>query len=1123
MTEPRRALVVVGCSAGGVEALTTLLRGVPAGFPAPIVVAQHLAPARPSRLAEILARHCALRVCSVAERERLEPGVVYVVPPDRNVEVNDGEVVLRETDARPMPSVDLLFSSAANAYGEDLVAVILTGMGSDGAAGARDVKRAGGTIIVENPETASFPSMPESLAKSTVDVAASLERIGPLLNELVTGASLVAEPDDEALLAKLLEQVRAQSGIDFASYKPATIQRRLQRRIVATDAGSLAGYLRHLEAEPDELRRLTSSFLIKVTEFLRDREFFECLRAQLLPDIIAAARTRGRELRIWSAGCATGEEAYSVAILLCELLGDEIDSFSVRIFATDVDADAVAFARRARYPVGALADLEPALLERYFSYEHGAYVVRKRLRSLTVFGEHDLGQRAPFPHIDLVLCRNVLIYFTGELQRRTLQLFAYSLRDGGYLALGRAETTTPAAEYFTPQNALLRIYRRRGDRVLLPPARLRTSRAFARSSLGGTGPSTARPLVPGEPAAHALDREALLAVLPLGVVLVDRRYDVMEINSAARQLLGIYRPALGEDLVHLSPAALAAALRGAIDAVFGGEPRATVGAVELAAKAEGQSVVLRVTVVPHGAAAGGEELAHALVLLEDVTALVESRRRLEATSAQSSREVEAYQAKLGELSPRIGQLEAEKRALEEGTVSLKGVLAGVETQLQRAEALRASLADVNRELLAANAELSKSTERLRAHNERLESESEANQAATEEVETLNEEFQATNEELETLNEELQATVEELNTTNNDLEARGVELRELALIADGERARLAAVLASIGDAVVVVDPKGAVLLANAAFHQMFGEAGPVPADASGQPLPKEAGPLRRAARGESFKMEFTEGEGGPRRWFEATGQPIQTGSGEPAGGVVSVRDISERSLRDLQDRFLTMVGHELRTPLVPLQGYLEMVLRLLPEHEPDDRARRYATTALEQLRRFAGLVNDVVDATRLHTGRFSVHLAPLDLTALVAKTVRLPIGDVEPLKVVLRVPEEPLVVNGDGPRLQQVIVNLLSNAARYAAGTDHVDVRLARVSPARIKLEVQDYGPGIAAEELASLFTPFFQGTRERRQARGGLGLGLFICKEIVEAHGGTIEVTSQGGTTLAVLLPLAAE
>jgi two-component system CheB/CheR fusion protein len=219
----------------------------------------------------------------------------------------------------------------------------------------------------------------------------------------------------------------------------------------------------------------------------------------------------------------------------------------------------------------------------------------------------------------------------------------------------------------------------------------------------------------------------------------------------------------------------------------------------------------------------------------------------------------------------------------------------------------------------------------------------------------------------------------------------------------------------------------------------------------------------------------------------------------------------------------MVGHELRTPLVPLQGYLEMVLRLLPENEADDRARRYAKTALDQLRRFAGLVGDVVDATRLHTGRFSVQLAPLDLGALVAQTVRLPIGDAQPPNVVLSVPETPLVVNGDAARLQQVIVNLLSNAARYAPGSDHVDVRLLREPGQRVKLEVQDYGPGIAAAELANLFTPFFQGAHEDRGARGGLGLGLFICKEIVEAHGGTIEVSSSGGTTFAVHLPLASE
>ena len=473
---PAPQLVVVGASAGGIEALSVLVATLPADFSAPVVVAQHLDPARPSHLGEILGRRGPLPVRTVGGREPLASGVVYVVPADRDVEVAAGAVRVLADGAGPTPSIDRLLRSAAAAYGEGLIAVVLTGAGADGAAGAHDVRRAGGTVVVQDPATARFPAMPRSLAPATVDFTVELAAIGPLLHELLSGPRRVALPAEDGRLRALLAQLRERTGVDFAGYKPPTLLRRLQRRLVATGTHSLAAYLEHLERHPEEWQRLASSFLIQVTGFFRDPELYAHLRERVLPELVAAARTRGDELRLWSAGCATGEEAYSLAILVAEALGDDLEGFSVRVFATDLDAEAVAFARRGVYPAAALAGVPPDLRERYFAAADGEYAVRKRVRALTVFGQHDLGQRAPFPRIDLALCRNVLIYFTPELQRRALQLFAFALRDGGYLALGKAETTTPLAAYFAVADARLKVYRRQGaDPVALPPARLRAA------------------------------------------------------------------------------------------------------------------------------------------------------------------------------------------------------------------------------------------------------------------------------------------------------------------------------------------------------------------------------------------------------------------------------------------------------------------------------------------------------------------------------------------------------------------------------------------------------------------------------------------------------------------------
>ncbi len=472
-------LVVVGSSAGGVEALSTLVAALPPNFPAPIVLAQHLDPTYPSHLGEILARHSTLPVRTVTNQEPLLSGVVYVVPADRHVEVTDHVVRVRtdgETSRRsPKPSVDRLLTTAARVYGERMIAVILTGTGSDGTLGARAVKAAGGLVLIENPVTAAYPGMPESLAPSTVDLVADLARIGPLLADLLTtpypaalgpvsAESTPTEAEEEELsFQTLLTLVRERSGIDFSRYKRPTILRRLQRRLVATGMRRLPDYLSYLARRPEEYARLVGSFLINVTGFFRDPELFAALRDQVLPDLIVHARTHGHELRLWSAGCATGEEAYSLAILVAEALGGEIDQFSVQIFATDLDEESVAFARRGLYSPASLASVPKNLRARYFTEldrsltrtaegrvesspvdrNAALYEVTPHLRSLVVFGQHDLGQRAPFPRIDLVLCRNVLMYFTPELQKHTLQLFAFALRDGGYLALGKAETSKP--------------------------------------------------------------------------------------------------------------------------------------------------------------------------------------------------------------------------------------------------------------------------------------------------------------------------------------------------------------------------------------------------------------------------------------------------------------------------------------------------------------------------------------------------------------------------------------------------------------------------------------------------------------------------------------------------------
>jgi len=1161
-------LVVIGSSAGGIEALSTFVASLPEDFPAPIVIAQHLDPQYPSRLREILAARTTLPVHASFDQEHMQVGHIYVIPADRHVTIADTTLtLLGDHIGRPKPSINLLFSTAAEAYGEGLIAVILTGSGSDGAVGAQEVKRAGGAVIIQNPATAAFPSMPRSLAPTVVDFVMNIAEIGPLVYDLLTNNAALARPAEARSFQAFLQQLHERSGLDFTAYKPPTIQRRLQRRMVATGATTLATYRRYLNTHPDEYSRLISAFLIKVTEFFRDRDLFSYLRETTLPELIEAARQRGYELRLWSAGCATGEEAYSLAILLAELLGDELDRFTIRIFATDLDTDAINFARRGVYSPASLQSLPPDIVERYFHRIDGEYEVRKRVRNLVVFGQHDLGQRAPFPRIDLILCRNVLIYFSQELQRRVLHLFAYSLRDQGYLVLGKAESVSPLSEYFATVQPAFKLYRRYGERLPIPVGQFKDAPTLNPVNLGASlGGLTLLPTRDVSRARSSIEKlGALVFNLPIGVVVVDRRYDVQIINSLAHQLLEIHRSAIGEDLLHLAERVPTKPLRAIIDGALHNETQPpTQGTLPIETEA-GPERFLHVVGYPHQFEGDDGPVASVLLLITDVTEQAQAQQREIAAPAQPDA-ASAPQPKAADPNTIIQRLEAENRQLT--------------TQAQRLMAANRELRDANRDLTATNVELHQANEEYLVNTEEV-------QAAAEEVETLNEELQATNEELETLNEELQATVEELNATNDDLEARSGELQGLAQereeqrkASEAARSQLEAVLLGMADAVLVVNSAGQTILVNRAYTQWFGVGETPPfADERGVPVESDALPRQRAARGEVFTSVYTMplpvgesvGFGETTRWYEASGRPIEV-EGVARGGVVVIRDISERSLRRLQTEFLALASHELNTPLTAAQTALQMAARTVAAMErgaraseqndgaarwpqtgvaegsgshigretptveaaPDSASHSTGATAeflqrqiemsLRQVRHLGTLIGDLVDVGRLQTGKLRLQAQPVALRDIVEQAVQT-VQLTTTQEITLTAPDEPLMMNGDAIRIDQIIFNLLNDAVVHASQSKRVDVRLRREGN-RAELQVQDYGPGIAADKLPHLFNRFFQvdrvGAHKKSQRQGGLGVGLFITRELANAHGGDVSVSSRPGvgTTFTVTLPL---
>jgi two-component system CheB/CheR fusion protein len=611
---------------------------------------------------------------------------------------------------------------------------------------------------------------------------------------------------------------------------------------------------------------------------------------------------------------------------------------------------------------------------------------------------------------------------------------------------------------------------------------------------------------------------------------VDQQYDIQIINAEAIRLLGIYTPTAGKDLLHVTQGVPIAPLRATLDAAFHRptdmpDESATIITVQTM---DGEPQHLLVACYPHRSkrerAAGADpkvptEPDMVMVLVSNMTHLV----RQQQTAAEMSARAQVEHL----LAQSSGQSDIELRYRD---------------QIEENARLRAQVAEIsslNYTLLHSNHQLVEANLDLRGANEDLLVGREEAEAGTEEIKTLNEELQATNEELVTVNEELEATIEELHTANDDLTVRSRELQRMTVsleqqhhVSEAARTQLEAILLSMGDALMVLDPGGVATLTNAAYTRMFGhaDAGVVAEDPLGHPLPPEAQPQQRAAAGSPFTMQFARtAPDGARQSFEATGQPIMNGS-TTQGSVVTIRDITERRLRLVQEQFLAVASHELRSPLTSLLMALQLLAKQSLASANGLDMQTAIRLALRQGQRLRVLVNDLLDVDRVQQEKLRLELALVDLGALLAETIETVRLDTQGPTIVLDSSVEPLVVMADATRLEQIILNLLTNAIKYAPCTQRIEVRLRRVDAStggaaegdEAELQVKDYGPGISATDLPQIFTRYFQSPQQDSSALDGLGLGLYITKELVTAHGGSIAATSVigEGAIFTVRLPL---
>jgi two-component system CheB/CheR fusion protein len=734
---PGFLVVGIGASAGGLEALMHLLHGIPTDIGAAFVVVQHMAAKQESLLPGLLAANARLPVVQVSDGMPLEPNRVHVIPPDSEMGVAEGRLLLvpRGDDRRKFMPVDFFFRSLAEYARSQSIGVILSGTASDGALGLKEIKGVGGITIAQEPGTARYDGMPRAaIATGAVDlvlppegITRELVRIArhPLVQPGETRRTDVPLAGDEHL-GKIFTLLRSATGVDFTHYKQPTIRRRLQRRLVLHKLHALDQYVAYLRQNPAEVQALYRDILINVTRFFREPESFDVMREKVFPRVLQR-RGADEPIRVWVPGCSTGEEAYSIAIALLEYIGDRGQAADVQIFATDISETAVDHARAGVYPESIAADVSPERLRQFFMKIDGSYRINKTVRDMCVFARQDLTRDPPFSRLDLVVCRNVLIYLGPVLQKKLMNVFHYAIRPDGFLMLGSAETAGPHSDLFTTADKKFRLYTKKA--------------AVARADLGfqhppdprgldRPGPGRRGPAAP-EPRGSAVQNEAtrvILARYAPPAVIVDADYQIVQFRGQTGAYL---EPAPGDaslNLLKMAREGLLYALRTALHEARG--RGIAVRKERLRVKSNGHLRDVNLEVVPIQLTG---EARHFLVLFEDTTV------RPTPAPAPDPRHA----------AP--GKAERRRRGDE-------GRVARLEEELA---ASREFLQSIIQDLEATNEELQSANEEILSSNEEL-------QSTNEELDTAKEELQSTNEELNTLNDELHGRNEELNRVNSDL-------------------------------------------------------------------------------------------------------------------------------------------------------------------------------------------------------------------------------------------------------------------------------------------------------------------------------------------------------------------
>jgi two-component system CheB/CheR fusion protein len=1154
---------------------------------------------------ELIARYSEMPVVLAEDGMPLRANHIHLLPPRKEMIVRERRLVLTDKDPKTFSlPIDTFFRSLAIDAGDRAVAVVLSGSGSDGSRGAVDVHSAGGTVLAETPTSARFDGMPLSvIATGCVHEAhppADLARVLCGLPPAPPAADEASALSDDPAMDGIFRLLRDQFGIDFSLYKTSTVGRRIQRRIDMLRIASMNDYLEALRADPAELDTLYQDLLIGVTQFFRDPAAFMQLEEEIIPKLLEGISNE-QEVRIWCAGCGTGEEAYSIAILFREALERSKRAVNVKILATDVHQQSLDVASAGIFGEEQLTNVSAARLSRFFTRRSSGFQISQDLRQMIVFARHNVTKDAPFTKMHFISCRNMLIYLQPNAQRSVLSLFHFGLASGGVLFLGPSETPGQLADEFVTIDDRWKIYRKRRDVHLLSHVRL----PINRQQQGRRPSSVEVSRVHGtDPLMLQTYDQLLDRFMPPGF-LIDEARVLVDSFAGAERILRVRRRRPSTNILDLLDDELRSIVAGAIQRAFKDLKRVSYSGVRVPT----ESGELRCTVI-------AEPLIH-------------PRTNVLLTFPDLGNE---------ELNGRLP-------ADEVVTTDVRAIPAD-QASKERLDALEAELNYTKETLQATIEELETSNEEMQATNEELV-------ASNEELQSTNEELHSVNEELYTVNAEYQQKIQELKELNTDMahllegtdvgtvfldsdlrirrftsqiagvfrfqkfdvgrEIRdfshnivrpalldeivkvrrdGVEIEDEVRDRDGkpyflrilpyrvrhhdngrehveiggvvltltdlsalDRARsrvrqLAAIIQSSDDAILGANLDGTITAWNRGAEQTFGYSaeeiiGKNVTILMTEEADKElAEVMARIERGERVEhlSALRRHKDGRVLDVSATVSTVMDDGGKVVGLSAIARDISplvaaQRELEERQTRiealleqtaegarrreqFLAMLSHELRNPLAAVMN-ASTLLERKPSGEVFTRCCSVIDRQAQHMKR---LLDDLLDVSRITRGKFELRPDEMDLRQAIEAAIESvqPLYDARGMKLLTTLPDRSMPMHGDASRLMQVVVNLLSNAANYSPPNSEVQL-VVTIENGQAVLHVIDHGFGIELELQEKIFELFVQSEQRLDRSHGGLGVGLSLARNIVELHGGTIQVESQGknmGADFRVSLPL---